>query len=199
MTTSNTRESSYPIDTMFLDRWSPRAFTNETMPESDLLTMLEAAHWAPSASNLQPWRYLYALRGSEHWDKLFGVLVEFNQGWVKSAAALLFVISRTHTGELGSSEQKPSYSHSFDAGTSWGFLALQAHLMGYEAHGMTGFHADKANEMLGVPDGYRVEAAIAIGKVGDKNQLSEKLREREVPSQRKPLSELAFNGTFVAK
>lgn len=199
MTSSNSRESQYPIDKIFLDRWSPRAYSNETMPESDLLTMLEAAHWAPSSYNHQPWRYLYALRGSKDWDKLFNVLIEFNQGWVKSAAALLFVISRTHSGDVGSADQKPIYSHSFDAGTSWGYLALQANLMGYQAHGMTGFNADKANEMLGVPDGYRVEAAIAVGKIGDKSQLPEGLRDREVPSARKPLSDVVFNGTFVAK
>jgi nitroreductase len=199
MTSSNSRESQYPIDKVFLDRWSPRAFSNETMPEADLLTMIEAAHWAPSASNNQPWRYLYALRGSEHWDKLFNVLVEFNQDWVKSAAALLFVVSRTHTGELGADDQRPIYSHSFDAGTSWGFFGIQAQMMGYHTHGMTGFHADRANEMLDIPDGYRVEAAVAIGKLGDKSQLSEKLQAREVPSQRKPLSDVAFNGTFVAK
>ena len=199
MTTSNTRESQYPIDKMFLDRWSPRAYSNETMPEADLLTMLEAAHWAPSSSNHQPWRFVYALRGSEHWDKLMGLLIEFNQGWVKSAAALLFIVSRTHSGEVGAAEQRPNYSHSFDAGTAWGFLALQAHLAGYEAHGMTGFHVEKSYEVLGIPEGFRVEAAVAIGKVGSKDQLSESLRAREAPSHRKPLSELAFNGVFFAK
>ncbi len=199
MTASNTRNSEFPVDTMFLDRWSPRAYANETMPEADLLSMLEAAHWAPSSYNHQPWRFVYALRGSEHWDRLMSILIDFNQGWAKSAAALVFVVSRTHSGELGSAEQKPIYSHSFDAGTAWGFLALQAHIAGYEAHGMTGFHVEKSYEVLGVPDGYRVEAAIAIGKVGDKNQLPEGLREREVPSQRKPLADVAFNGTFVAK
>jgi nitroreductase len=199
MTTSNGRDSEYPIDSLFLDRWSPRAFTNETMPEADLLKMLEAARWAPSSFNHQPWRFVYALRGSEHWDRFLSLLIEFNQGWVKSTAALLFVISRTHSGKLGSAEQKAIYSHSFDAGTAWGFLALQAHLSGYEAHGMTGVHFDKATEVLDIPDGFRVEAAVAIGKVGDKNQLPDSLRQREVPSQRKPLSDIAFNGTFVAK
>jgi nitroreductase len=118
MTASNSRESQYSIDKIFLDRWSPRAFANETMPEADLLTILEAASWAPSSSNHQPWRFLYTLRGSESWDKFMSVLIDFNQGWAKSAAALLFVVSRTHSGELGSAEQKPSYSHSFDAGTA---------------------------------------------------------------------------------
>ena len=199
MTNSNSRESQYPIDSLFLDRWSPRAFTNETMPEADLLTMLEAAHWAPSSSNHQPWRFVYALRGSQHWERFLDLLIEFNQGWAKSAAALLFVVSRTHTGELGSAEQKPNYTHSFDAGTAWGFLSLQARLSGYYAHGMGGIHLDRIPEALDIPEGYRVEAGVAIGKIGDKNQLPEKLREREFPSHRKPLSDVAFNGTFVAK
>jgi nitroreductase len=199
MTSSNNRESQQPIDALFLDRWSPRAFSNETMPEADLLTILEAGHWAPSSYNHQPWRFVYALRGSEQWDSFMSLLIDFNQGWAKSAAAILFVVSRTHSGELGSAEQKPIYSHSFDAGTAWGFMALQAHMSGYEAHGMTGVHFDKAPDVLGIPDGYRVECAVAIGKIGDKNQLPEGLRDREVPSPRKPLSDVAFNGKFVAK
>lgn len=199
MTISNSRESEYSIDPLFLDRWSPRAFSNEAMPEKDLLTILEAGHWAPSSFNHQPWRFVYALRGSEQWDKFLGLLIEFNQSWVKSAAALLFVVSRTHSGELRSAEQKPIYSHSFDAGAAWASIALQAHLSGYEAHGMTGVDFDKAGEVLGIPDGFRIECAVAIGKIGDKRQLPEGLREREAPSSRKPLSDVAFNGTFVAK
>jgi nitroreductase len=199
MTTSNSRESQYPIDKLFLDRWSPRAFSNETMPEADLLAILEAGHWAASAYNHQPWRFLYALRGSDKFDTFLSALVEFNQGWAKSASALLFVISRTHSGEIGSAEQKPNYSHSFDAGAAWGSLALQAQLSGYHAHGMTGVKFDEAPGILGIPDGFRLECAVAIGKLGDKNQLPEGLRERETPNTRKPLSEVAFNGTFVAK
>ena len=199
MTSSNNRESEQPIDALFLDRWSPRAFSNETMPEADLLTILEAAHWAPSSFNHQPWRFVYALRGSEQWDALLGLLIDFNQGWANSAAALVFVISRTHSGALDAADPKPIYSHSFDAGAAWGFLALQAHMSGYEAHGMTGVHFDKVPEVLGIPNGFKVEAAVAIGKIGDKSQLPEGLREREVPSPRKPLSEVAFNGKFVAK
>ena len=199
MTTSNSRQSEYSIDPLFLDRWSPRSFSNETMPETDLLTILEAGHWAPSSFNHQPWRFVYALRGSEQWDKFLGLLIEFNQSWVRSAAALLFVVSRTHSGALGSVEQKPIYSHSFDAGAAWASVAFQAHLSGYEAHGMTGVDFDRAPEVLGIPDGFRVECAVAIGKMGDKNQLPRELREREVPSLRKPLSDVVFNGTFVAK
>lgn len=169
------------------------------MPEQDLLTILEAGHWAPSSFNHQPWRFVYALRGSEQWDIFLRLLIEFNRSWVKSAAALLYVVSRTHSGALGSAEQTPIYSHSFDADAAWALVALQAHLSGYEAHGMTGVDFDDAPEVLGVPDGFRVECAVAIGKIGDKSQLPEGLREREVPSPRKPLANVAFNGTFVAK
>lgn len=198
MTTSNDRESRYPIAPLFLDRWSPRAFSNEAMPEHDLLTMLEAGHWAPSSFNHQPWRFVYALRGSKQWEAFLGLLVEFNQSWASSAAALLFVISRTHSGELGSTEQKPIYSHSFDAGAAWASVAMQAHLSGYQAHGMTGVDFDAARDVLGIPDGFRIECAVAIGKIGDREQLSDGLREREFPSPRKPLSEVAFNTIFVA-
>lgn len=199
MTTSNSRVSEYPIAPLFLDRWSPRALSNETMPERDLLTILEAGHWAPSSFNHQPWRFVYAMRGSEYWDNFLGLLIEFNQSWAKSAAALFFVVSRTHSGELGSADQKPIYSHSFDAGAAWASIALQAHLSGYEAYGMTGVNFDKVPEVLGIPNGFRVECAVAIGKIGEKSQLPEGIREREVPSPRKPLSDVAFDGIFVAK
>lgn len=199
MTTSNNRVADYPIDALFLDRWSPRAFANERMPERDLLTILEAGRWAPSASNHQPWRFFYALRGSERWDDLLGLLIEFNQSWVKYAAAIVFVLSRTHSGELGSADQRPIYSHSFDAGAAWASIALQAHLSGYKAHGMTGVEFDRVLGVLGIPGGFRVECAIAIGRIGDKNQLPDVLREREVPSTRKPLAELVYSGAFTGK
>jgi hypothetical protein len=142
---------------------------------------------------------VYAMRGSDYWDNFLGLLIEFNQSWVKSAAALFFVASRTHSGELGSADQKPIHSHSFDAGAAWASIALQAHLAGYKAHGMTGVDFDKAPEVLGIPNGFRVECAVAIGKIGDKNQLPKGIREREVPSSRKPLSDVAFNGIFIAR
>lgn len=199
MTASNNRVADYPIDALFLDRWSPRAFNNETMPENDLLTILEAGRWAPSASNHQPWRFVYALRGSDRWDDLLGLLIEFNRNWVKSAAAIVFVLSRTHSGEPGSADQKPIYSHSFDAGAAWASVALQAHLSGYKAHGMTGLEFDRVPGVLGIPDGLRVECAVAIGRIGDKNQLPHGLREREVPSPRKPLGDMVYSGAFAGK
>ncbi|AJD39396.1 nitroreductase family protein [Rhizobium sp. SEMIA 4085] len=196
MTEANSRTSEYPIDAMFLDRWSPRAFTGETIAEEQLLTILDAAHWAPSSGNQQPWRFIYALRGTEHFEKHLSLLVESNQEWAKNACALIFVVSRSFSGAF--SENKPRYTHSFDAGASWGHLALQARFSGFYAHGMGGIKHDEIRLAFAIPEGYRVEAGIAIGRLGDKSVLSERNQAREVPSQRMPLAEVAFNGKFVA-
>lgn len=189
----NPRAAEYEIDPLFLDRWSPRAFSGEPLTETELLTILEAGHWAPSAFNAQPWRFVYALKGTAAWDRLLGLLNEFNQAWAKSAGALVFIVSKTHA-----EAEKPIYSHSFDAGAAWGQLALQARLSGFYSHAMTGIHFDQAPVTLGLGEGYRVEAAVAIGRLGDKEQLPEGLRGRETPSPRRPLAEVAFNGRLEA-
>ncbi|WP_431320894.1 nitroreductase family protein [Rhizobium sp. YTU87027] len=196
MTKSNNRESQYPINPLFLERWSPRAFTGEVIDETELLTILDAAHWAPSSANQQPWRFIYALNGSEDWDKFVGLLVESNQEWAKNASALIYVVSRGFNGDF--SEGRTSYTHSFDAGTAWGYFALQARLSGFYAHGMGGIKHEEIQKTFSIPEGYRVEAGIAVGRLADKSVLSERNQEREVPSQRKPLLEVAFRGKFIA-
>ena len=196
MTTSNNRASQYPIDPLFLERWSPRAFTGEVIEESELLTILDAAHWAPSSANQQPWRFIYTLKGSEDWDSFVDLLVESNQEWAKNASALIFVVSKGFSGDF--SEGKKSYTHSFDAGTAWGYLALQARLSGFYAHGMGGIKHEQIQQAFSIPEGYRVEAGVAVGRLADKSVLSERNREREFPSQRKPLSDVAFRSKFVA-
>jgi len=196
--TANSRTADYAIDPLFLERWSPRAFTPEIISEADLLKLFEAARWAPSSYNSQPWRFIYARRGTAHWDKLLGLLNEFNQSWAKGAAALAIVVSKETMAVPGQDKEIPSHSHSFDAGAAWAMLALQATRLGWQAHGMVGFDIPRAASELKVPAGYRVEAAIAIGKPGDKSQLPEGLRARETPSPRHPVSATAFEGTFSA-
>jgi nitroreductase len=198
MTKSNHRESEYPVDPMFLDRWSPRAFTGEIIEEAQLLGLLDAAHWAPSSANHQPWRFIYGLKGSESWEKFVALLNDSNQEWARNASALIFVVSRAFTGAAGSAEEKPSYTHSFDAGAAWGHLAIQARLSGFYAHGMGGIKHEEISQAFAIPEGYRVEAGVAVGRLADKSVLSERNQAREFPSQRKPLSEVAFNGRFVA-
>ena len=198
MTTANGRQSDYPIDPLFLQRWSPRAFTGEAIAEAELLTMIEAGRWAASSYNSQPWRFIYARRDTPHWERLFGLLVPFNQSWAARASALVVLVSNSLMKPPGAEKEVPSHSHSHDAGAAAACFALQATRMGWQAHGMVGFDMDRAFAELNVPQGHRVEAAYAVGKVGDKSQLPEAMQAREQPSPRRPLAEIAFEGGFPA-
>jgi len=189
------RTTDTALDPLFLERWSPRAFDGSAIAPADLRTILDAARWAPSAFNYQPWRLLYAVRGDANWETFLSILIPFNQSWAANASALLIIVSDTlMTTPDGAN---PSHSHSFDAGAAWAQLGLQAQMLGYHAHGMTGIDFDKARDLLAVPEHFRVEAAVAIGRKGDPSVLPEGLRARDVPSDRKPLDEIAFAGKFV--
>lgn len=190
------RVAAHPIHPVFLDRWSPRAFTGEEIAPTELATILEAGRWAPSAYNAQPWRFLYARKGTAPWEGMLGLLLPFNQLWAREAAALIIMVSRDTLLPPGAAEEIPSHSHSFDAGAAWASIALQATLAGWHAHAMVGFDMPRSREVLNIPDGYRVEAAIAIGRRGPASLLPEKLAAREQPSDRRPLAELALEGGF---
>jgi nitroreductase len=196
MTSANSRTADHPIDPLFLERWSPRAFTGEAISVQDLMTLFEAARWAPSSYNSQPWRFLYARRDTEQWPQFFGLLNAFNQSWAKNAAVLIILVSKSTLLPSGSLKEVPSHTHSLDAGAAWGNLALQAARSGWAAHGMAGFDVARAASELAVPSDHRVEAAIAIGRIGDKSILPETLRAREQPSGRLPLSQLVKEGGF---
>lgn len=192
------RAVSRPVEPLFLDRWSPRAFDASSMPQADVDTLFDAARWAPSAFNYQPWRFLYAHRDNADWARFLGLLLPFNQSWVQQASVLTFILSDSLSSAPGSQETKPSHSHSFDAGAAWALLALQATRMGYHSHAMTGVDFDAARRELSVPERFRIEAAVAIGRMGDKEKLPEALQAREVPSGRNPIETFAFAGNFVA-
>ena len=190
------RRSDYPIHEMFLNRWSPRAFTGQSITQEELLTMLEAARWAATSYNSQPWRFLYALRETVAWERFLNLLVPFNRSYAKDAAALGFLVSNSTMRSPRSGNEVPSPTHSFDAGTASGYFALQASLMGWYVHGMVGFDANRASEELRVPNGYTVEAVYAVGRMAHPAGLPEELRTRDVPSNRRSLGELAFEGGF---
>ncbi len=196
MTEANHRQTPEPVNPLFLERWSPRAYTGEPLARADLMTILDAARWAPSASNNQPWRFVYGIHGTEAFDRLAGLLVDGNRRWAEKAGALVFVVSVSKTGATGDAERRPIPTHSFDAGASWMALALQARMLGYFAHGMAGVKQDEIPAALNFTEDMKMEAAIAIGRMGDIDQLPDDLKGREVPSQRKPLAELAFEGLF---
>ena len=196
MTSFLGRTSDHEIEPLFLQRWSPRAFTGEAMPAETLARIFEAARWAPSSYNSQPWRFLYAHRNGAAWPMFLGVLGETNRTWAQHAAVLMVLISKNTMRPAGAQHDIPSHSHSLDAGAAWAHLALQATALGWHAHGMVGFDIPRAAVELEVPEGYRVEAAIALGKRGDKATLPEALQAREAPNGRNPVESFAFEGNF---
>lgn len=196
MTKANDRVADHPIDAQFLERWSPRSFTGEAIPEAELMTLFEAARWAPSSYNSQPWRFVYARRDTPSWDGFFGLLNPFNQSWAKDAAAIIVALSKSTMLPPGKDREIPSHSHSYDAGAGWAYLALQASLSGWAAHAMVGFDMDTAFAQLQVPQGYRIEASIAIGRRGDKGLLPEVMQTREEPNGRNPIGQFVMEGRF---
>jgi len=191
-TPENVRKAEHPIDPLFLRRWSSRAMNGKKIEKEKLLSLFEAARWAPSSYNGQPWRYLYALRETPFFAALFNLLVEFNQSWCKNAAALALIISR----KTFEKNDKPSVTHSFDTGSSFTNLCLQGSLMDLVVHGMQGFNYEEARKVGKIPDHYQVEAMVAIGNPGKKEDLPEEIQAKEIFSSRKPLAEIICEGSF---
>ncbi|NIT14839.1 MAG: nitroreductase, partial [Candidatus Dadabacteria bacterium] len=141
---SEHRIPEYPVEKIFINRWSPRAMSGEAVTREELMPLFEAAKWAPSSFNNQSWRFLYSLKGSETWDTYFGLLMEGNQGWVKNAGALVVIISKTIFDYNG----KPTKTHAFDTGAAWMSFALQGSINGLVIHGMQGFDYERAKTEL---------------------------------------------------
>ncbi|AUV84088.1 nitroreductase (plasmid) [Salinigranum rubrum] len=186
------RSPNYDIATLLLNRWSPRSMTGESLDEAEFMPLFDAARWAPSAYNSQPWRFLYAIRGSEHWDVYFDLLSEWNKRWATQAALLVLIVSKTTFEYNG----EPAQTHSFDTGAAWENLALEGARRGLVVHGIGGFDYERAREVLAVPGDFAVEAMAAIGVPGSAAELPVELQERETPSDRKPLDEVVIEGTF---
>lgn len=186
------RIPDYPIADFIINRWSPRAMSGESIEDTQLFSLFEAARWAPSSYNNQPWRFVYAKKNTPAWDVFFDLLVEFNQQWCKNAAVLIVIISKNNF-ELN---DKPSRTHSFDTGAAWENLALQGVHENLVVHGIEGFDYDQAKKELNIPDGYTVEAMCAVGKPGKKEMLSKELQQKEKMSDRKPIKDFVFESKF---
>ena len=180
--------TSVEINNLFAERRSPRSLDETAVvTKDDLIAMLEAARWAPSAFNHQPWRYITGLRGSAEFDQLLGCLGEFNQAWAKRAS-LLVAVAGVPTAPDGN--DNPTYQ--YDCGLSVAQLTLEAHHRGFVAHQMAGFDHDKAATFF---DGAHPIAIIAIGKQAPAEQLEGMMLERErAPRSRKELSEIVIKG-----
>jgi len=190
------RVPTHPIHAQFTQRWSPRAFTGEALERTTLMRFLEAARWAPSGWNAQPWRFVYGLSGTPAWQTLLDTLAPFNQSWAHRASALVLVLSNRLYKAGPGVEAVDNPTHAFDAGAAWAQLALQAALEGWHTHGIGGFDRARARSSLCVPEHHEVLAMVAIGRRGDAAVLPESLRAREKPSQRLPLDALIGEGRF---
>jgi len=187
------RTPAHEIDSIFTDRWSPRAMSGESIDNAELLTLFEAARWAPSSYNGQPWRFVYAHRDTKNWNKLFELLAPMNQAWAKNAAVLVVVLSRKHF----EFNDQPARTHTFDTGSAWMSLALQATMNGLVVHGMEGFDYEGMRVAIDAPESFEIEAMCAIGRPGNKADLPEQMQNMEQPSDRKPVDEIAFEGGFT--
>lgn len=183
------RKPANAIDPVYLNRWSPRSFLDKEVPEEVLLSLFEAARWAPSGGNLQPWRFILA-RTQEERERFYPFIAEGNRVWCAKAPVLVVVVS-TPESPYGQNR-----THGFDAGAAWGYLALEAVRHGLITHAMGGFDPEHARRVLSVPEPFELLAVIAIGYQGEKEALPANLQEREKPNDRRPLSESLFEGSF---
>lgn len=178
------------VHELIRSRWSPRSFSPRTVSNEDLKTILEAARWAASSYNEQPWRFFVARRSdAAAYDKLLQLLVPANQSWAKTAPVLMVMAAKRTFSRNGS----PNYYALHDAGQALAHLFLQATALGLHAHGMAGFDRDRARKDLHIPDDYELAAAVALGYLGPPDQLNEQQRQAELARrQRKPLNEIVF-------
>jgi nitroreductase len=190
------RSTHHDIDPIFTERWSPRSFDGSAITEQELGALFEAARWAPSSFNRQPWRFVYAHRGTEEWTRFLGLLMPFNAAWAANASVILFIVSDRMIQLPGKPGPEVSRSHSFDAGAAWASLALQATRLGLSTHGLAGVDFDRARTELGIPDDFHIDAAIVVGRRAHKDALPEPLRARETPSGRNPVDTFAWPGRF---
>jgi nitroreductase len=185
------RTPAHEVLPIFTARWSSRAMSGEPVAEAELMRLFEAARWAPSGSNSQPWRFVYAQAGTEEYQTLLELLFPGNRLWSERASALVVITSQ---GRMP--DGRPHPSHAFDAGAAWMSLALQGSAMGLVVHAMGGFDRERAPQAIGLPPGYEIHCVVAVGKPGDPAALPEQLRAREQPSARLPVEQLAFAGRF---
>ncbi|NQV91856.1 nitroreductase family protein [Candidatus Woesearchaeota archaeon] len=187
------RKPQADISPLFYTRWSPRAMSGK-LTKKEILPLFEAARWAPSSFNGQPWRFIVATGKQK--EKFMEFLVDFNKAWCKNAAALVVIVSRNNFEH----NNKFNMNHSFDTGAAWVSIALEGARRGLVVHGMAGFDKDKVKKTLKISEEYSIEAMCAIGKLGPKSVLPEDIAKTEKPNQRKKLSEIvSWDGMFKFK
>ena len=189
------RKPKADVSPLFYTRWSPRAMTGKSMSLKELTPLFEAARWAPSSFNNQPWRFIVAVSKKDR-ERFMPFMLPANQAWTQNASALVVILSSTVYDYNG----KPATTHSFDTGSAWMSLCLEGARRGLVVHGMAGIVENKIRKTLKIPKKYKIEAMCAIGKLAKPSALPEKMRKMEKPSLRKPMKDIAnFKGKFSWK
>ncbi len=186
--------SDFPVHELIRERWSPRAFADKPVPQDVLRSIFEAARWAPSSNNEQPWAYIVATNDDkENFEKMLSVLVEFNAGWAKSASVVALAVARLTFAK----NNTPNRNAQYDTGAASALLSMEATAHGLAVHQMAGFDPDKARQVFGIPPGWEPIAALAIGYQGDPASLPPPLKDREIaPRTRKPIAEFVMAGQW---
>jgi nitroreductase len=189
--------TDHPVHDLIARRYSPRAFTEQPVTPAEVLSLLEAARWAASCANEQPWRYIVAMRSDrDAFDKLLGCLVEGNRPWCQHAQVLMLSVATTGFARNGD----PNAHAWHDVGQASASMAIQAAAMGLQIHQMAGFHRDKAREAFAIPAGFEPVAAIAVGYPGEPDSLPAPLAERErAARQRRSVAEIVHGATWGEK
>lgn len=184
--------TDHPVHELIRNRWSPRAFSDKPVPEDVLRSLFEAARWAPSSNNEQPWAYIVATKDDRvNFDKILGTLVEFNAGWAKNAAALAIAVAELAFAKTHS----PNRNAQYDTGAATAWLSVEATARGLAVHQMAGFDPAKARQAFAIPEEWEPIAALAIGYPGNPDSLPPKLKDRELaPRTRKPIREFVMTG-----
>jgi nitroreductase len=186
--------TSAPIHDVLRNRWSPRAFDGRPVGPEKVRSLLEAARWASSSYNAQPWRFIVGTGDDPAtFKRILDTLIEVNRSWAKNASVLILTVAKLkfdHNGE-------PNRHALYDVGQAAANLATQATDLGLGVHQMAGFSPEKARELFHIPDGYEAVSALAVGYPGDPASLPDPLRERELaPRERKPLAAFVFSGDW---
>jgi nitroreductase len=186
-----------PVHDLITERWSPRAFSDKPVAPDALQSLFEAARWAPSSSNEQPWAYIVATKDdAENFAKLVSVLVPFNVTWAQHAPVLALAVAELSFAKNGT----PNRNAQYDVGAASAWLSVEATSRGLFVHQMAGYDHDKARQVFKIPAGWEPIAGMAIGYPGDPDSLPQPLRDREVaPRTRKPISEFVMSGSWGKK
>ncbi len=192
----NIANNDYEIYALLKQRYSPRTFKDEKISEKHIKQLFEAVRWSASSNNLQPWRFIYGVKGTEAYKTIFNCLSDFNQSWADTAPLLILTAYKEKKDDGGE-----NFHALHDLGLCLGNMTVQAQYLGIGMHHMAGVDWQKAQDVFDVPDGFHISTAIALGYYGgDLGELSEELQEQETEKrERIPLQQFAFDGKWSDK